>query len=59
MSLDWIHSSLKSGEADVYCKECEMECEFDGWSKTYLCECRFGASIEALAFGLEGYSVEY
>jgi hypothetical protein len=59
MGLDWIHSSLKRGKATVECKTCGETADFNGHTKTYECDCDFGATIEALAFGLEGYTVEY
>lgn len=56
---DWINHSLQCGEADVYCKTCESHCEFNRQLRLYECECDFGAPIAALAFGLEGYWVDY
>ena len=58
MSLDWIPHALRTGNAIVYCKTCESKAELNEWKNVYECECEFGASIEALAFGLEGYKWE-
>lgn len=54
---DWIPSYIENGEADVHCRSCGSDCEFNPTSKVYECDCRFGASAEALAFGLPNYTV--
>lgn len=55
MTLDWILHPLRSGNCVVYCKTCETECELNSTGRVYECECEFGATVEALAMGLEGY----
>ena len=53
---DWIPHALRTGKAEVKCKTCGSVAEFNSAAQVYECECRFGASTEALAFGLPGYT---
>jgi hypothetical protein len=56
MALEWIPHWLKRGNAVVECHTCGETCEFDPTGRVYECDCEFGATAEALAIGLPGYT---
>jgi hypothetical protein len=58
MMNDWVPTCLRSGDATVYCKTCGEKTQFNEMNAVYECKCEFGATVEALAHGLDGYTWE-
>lgn len=56
MKPDYIPTTLWRGDAAVRCQTCGAEADFNPLAKTYECDCRFGATVEALAMGVRGYA---